>query len=190
MPAHHDQSIGDEITPERVRELADQGYGRNAIMRLTGATQWKVDRAAEAAGVTWDTRRTRKAVETLQVDAAIEREQLAGDFRQIARVILSKVIGSDPGEFDPASLRDLMWTAGSAAASDARYGRLSLDRQRHAQVIDQDSEAKEQFGELLRTLRGGFRTLEDEDEEELQAQVEQADAEFFATLDDDQDDED
>lgn len=165
-----DQSIGPEnaCTPERVKELADQGHGRNQIMRITGASQWHVDKAAETAGVTFDRERTRKAVESLIADAQLEREHLSVQFRQVARTILGKVLNAD--DLDSGELKDLMWAAGSSAASDARYGKLSLD-QRVQQVMDHDGEkAAADFAELLHTIRDGFQTLEDTPMEELEGQ--------------------
>lgn len=113
------------VSPADVRRLADEGLGRNAIARRLGATRHAVDTAAKAAGVTFDRAATRAAVAAWQADATLEREELAADFRRVTRVVLNRILNAS--DLDPGDLRDLLWSAGSSAASDARLGRLALD---------------------------------------------------------------
>lgn len=174
-------------TPERVAELVQQGKGRNEISRILKANVYQVNKAAEAAGVKFDREATRAATAARVADAQAEREELAEKFRYVSHTILSKIINSDPGDLDPADLRDLLWSAGSAAATDARYGRLMMDERLRAAELDENSEAKEQFGKLLDSVREGFRTLDDEDEAELQLEVEARDAAYFAEMEEGED---
>lgn len=152
-------------TPEKVKELADAGHGRNAIAELLGVTTYRVDKAARAAGVKFDRTATRKAVEARQVDAHAEREELATQFREVARTILTRVLDSEGMETN--ELRDLIWSAGAAASSDVRIGKLALDRSRFAT----DERAAEDFADILEAVRSGFEVLDDIDAEELQARI-------------------
>ena len=143
---------------------------------------YQVHKAACAAGVTFDRKATRAATAARVADAQAERVELADKFRYVSDTILSKIIQSAPEDLDPATLRDLIWAAGSAAATDVRYGRLMVEERLRAAELDENSEAQEQFGELLHTSREGFRTLDDEDEAELQSEVEARDAAYFAEM--------
>lgn len=137
-PTSRTQNAGD-IT-DQVRDLAQAGWGRNAIARELGVSNYQVDKAAQAAGVTFDRAKVAQAVQARVVDAQAEREELAAQFRSVARVILSKVLSSSPEELNPLEMKEWIWTAGAAASSDARYGKLNLDvlQSRNAQQTTDD----------------------------------------------------
>lgn len=155
-------------TPEKVAELVAQGHGRNQIARLLEVPVYRVNKAAHAAGVKFDRSATKAATAARMADAQAERAELADKFRQVSQTILNVVLNSDPGDLAPDALRDLLWSAGSAAASDARYGKLILEHEMSRITEEHQSEAAEQFAELLNTVRAGFQTLEDTPLEDLE----------------------
>lgn len=156
------------VTPAKVKELVEQGHGRNEIARRLKTNVYQVNKAAHAAGVTFDRSATKAATAARLADAQAERSELADQFRQVSQTILNVVLNSDPGDLTPDALRDLLWSAGSAAASDARYGKLLLDTELSRITEEHQSEAAEQFGAFLNTVREGFQTLEDTPIEELE----------------------
>lgn len=168
MPDRSTGSNQNACTPETVRRLSEQGHGRNEIARKLNVNVYQVHKAAREAGVTFDRSATKAATAARVADAQAERIELAEQFRQVGRTILTKVLDSNPGDLDPAALRDLLWSAGSAAASDARYGKLLLDYQTTHIAEDEQIEAAEKFATLLQGLREGFQTLEDTPIEEFE----------------------
>lgn len=152
-------------TPETVKELAESGLGRNQIAAQLQVTTYRVDKAAQAAGVTFDRAKVAQAVQARSVDAQAEREALASQFRQVARVTLTKVLDAEPGDLDAAQVRDLLWSAGSAAASDARYGKLALDvlQARNAQ---QTTDARNDVVEAIQVSMAQIMSM---GEDELEA---------------------
>ena len=131
---------GDDDLHAQVQELADNGVGRNGISDQLGISRYRVDKVAKELGITFDRSATRAATAAKVADAQAEREELAAQFRSVARVILSKVLSSSPEELNPLELKDWIFTAGSAAASDARLGKLNLDvlQARNAQQTTDD----------------------------------------------------
>lgn len=165
-PRNSDLSIDSQnahVTPERVKALADKGQGRNEVMRTLGASQHHVDKAARAAGVTWDRTWTRKAVETLSVDAALEREQLGQKFRTITHTILDRIINAE--DIEPEELRTLLWSAGSATASDARYAKAGQDARVESRLHGDGEEVSGMFAEMLSTLRNRYAISETAEED-------------------------
>lgn len=113
---------------DRVRDLAQAGWGRNAIARELGVSNYRVSQAAEQAGVVFDRSATRKAVQARSIDAQAARAALSEQFQEVARLTLDRALETlTATDLDPVELRELVWIAGSAAASDVRLAKLALD---------------------------------------------------------------
>lgn len=121
------ENAGGDDLHAQVQELANDGKGRNAIADQLKLSRYRVDKIAKELGISFNREATRAATAAKVADAQAEREELAAQFREVARVILSKVLSSSPEELNPLELKEWIWTAGAAASSDARYGKLNLD---------------------------------------------------------------
>lgn len=83
-----------------VRELYDQGRGRNAIAKELGVTTYQVDRACQELGITWEGKIPTTAVRVRSRRAANERNEVAAKFRQLARRELDKALSAEGENVD------------------------------------------------------------------------------------------
>lgn len=98
--------------PARVRELAEQGLGRNACARELGVSRRAVDRAAREAGIEWSRTATEAATAARMADV---RASLADDFSHISDRAAERLLEAlDADELDPHVLRSLMNVAATS----------------------------------------------------------------------------
>ena len=127
--------------PARVRELAEQGYGRNACALELSVSRRQIDTWAKAAGVTWVRSSTEAATRARMAD---RRAELADDFSAISDRAAERLLQAlDADEIDPRALQALAQVAGTATDK--------LDRL--ADRLDADENSPES---LLDTMRAGF----------------------------------
>lgn len=121
--------------PARVRELAEQGYGRNACARELGVSRRQVDTWAREAGVDWSRAGTAAATKARMID---RRAELADDFSQIADGAAERLLQAlDADEIDPHVLRALANVAGlSVDKLTALADRLDADEDRGDSLLD------------------------------------------------------
>lgn len=136
------------VTTKQLRELHEQGLGRNAIARRLNTTHYQVDKAAKKAGITFDRSAILDATEARNADALIDRVDLAEKFRHVAHVCLDKVL---EGGNEPATVRELLTAAGIAATNDVRLGGLIRDSLPKDSTIGQEA--------VTEALRAEFGTL-------------------------------
>lgn len=84
-----------DIDYRAVRELYDQGRGRNAIAKELGTTTHQVDRACRELGITWEGKIPTTAVRVRSRRAANERNEIAAKFRQLAQRELDKALSAE-----------------------------------------------------------------------------------------------
>lgn len=84
-----------DIDYQAVRELYDQGRGRNAIAKELGTTTHKVDRACRELGITWEGKIPTTAVRVRSRRAANERNEIAAKFRALAQRELDKALSAE-----------------------------------------------------------------------------------------------
>lgn len=109
---------GERAGPARARvvELAEEGYGRNAIARELGCSRRAVDEAAKAEGISWDRSQTKAATAALVADAQHELSALFSETASMAaRRLLAELQADVP---DPQLIRAL------ATSADLPAGRL------------------------------------------------------------------
>ncbi|MCD2262447.1 hypothetical protein K3888_06995 [Dietzia aurantiaca] len=127
--------------PARVRELSEQGYGRNACARELGVSRRQVDKLARDAGVDWSRAGTAAATRARMID---RRAELAEDFSDIADRAAERLLQAlDADEIDHNVIRALVNAAGTSA------DKLSTLADR----LDADENSPES---LLDTMRAGF----------------------------------
>lgn len=98
--------------PARVKELAEQGLGRNAVSRELGISRRQVDKLAREAGVDWTRTATEAATAARMADV---RAALADDFSEIADRSAERLLDAlDADELDPHVLRALANVAGTS----------------------------------------------------------------------------
>ena len=122
-------------TPARVRELAEQGYGRNACARELGVSRRQLDTWAREAGVSWVRSSTEAATKARMADV---RASLADDFSQIADGAAERLLAAlDADDLDPHVLRALVSVAGTATDKLAALAdRLTADDGTGDSVLD------------------------------------------------------
>ncbi|GAA1709326.1 hypothetical protein [Dietzia cercidiphylli] len=129
--------------PARVRELAEQGYGRNACARELGISRRAVDAAAVEAGVEWSREHTRQATAALVADSQHELSAMFSETASLAaRRLLVELQSESP---DPALIRAL------SSAADLPAGKLLIIADR-VSTTDHDDRGDS----LLDTLASGF----------------------------------
>lgn len=67
-----------------VRQLYDEGMGRNAIARELNVSQYEVDKACKALGISWEDSAPRLAAQVRSRRAAEERAKIAESLRAVA----------------------------------------------------------------------------------------------------------
>lgn len=77
---------------EQVLSLYQDGAGRNEIARTLHVSTYRVDQAARAQGLEFDSSRTQEAVKALKSRAEYEREELASMWRDIAAMNLHNAL--------------------------------------------------------------------------------------------------
>ena len=113
---------------EAVRQLYDEGMGRNAIAQELGITHHAVDKACRAMGISWGDRAPRLAVQVRSRRAAEERARLAEKLRAVALAALEEC--ETPG----ISARDMqaaMTTAGIAIQRELDISTHVAERGEH-----------------------------------------------------------
>lgn len=134
-----------DIDHRAVRELYDQGRGRNAIAKELGTTTHQVDRACRELGITWKGKIPTTAVRVRSQRAANERNEVAAKFRQLARRELDKALSAEGEGVDVrphvtaaaiAIQRDLEIVA-HVAEHREHDDRSSAEREQDAQLNDQ-----------------------------------------------------
>lgn len=124
---------GGGIEPARVKELVEQGFGRNAVARELGVSYRAVDEVAKAEGITWDRSRTKKATAALVADAQHELSSMFSETASVAaRRLLEELQSDDP---NPHLIRAL------ASASDLPAGRLLSIAERMTDGSADDTES-------------------------------------------------
>lgn len=104
---------GGRAGPVRVRELAEQGYGRNACARELSVSRRQIDAWAREAGVDWSRAGTAAATRARMID---RRAELADDFSQIADRSAERLLDAlDADEIDHNVIRALVNAAGTSA---------------------------------------------------------------------------
>lgn len=100
-------------TPARVRELAEQGFGRNACALELGVSRRQIDTWAREAGVDWSRASTAAATKARMID---RRAELAEDFSAIADRSAERLLQAlDADEIDHNVIRALINAAGTSA---------------------------------------------------------------------------
>lgn len=98
--------------PARVRELAEQGLGRNACALELGVSRRQIDKLAREAGVDWSRASTAAATQARMID---RRAELAEDFSAISDRAAERLLEAlDEDELDPHILRALANVAGTS----------------------------------------------------------------------------
>ena len=122
--------------PARVRELAEQGYGRNACARELGVSRRQVDTWAREAGVSWVRSSTEAATKARMAD---RRAELADDFSAISDRAAERLLDAlDRDEIDPRVLQALANVAGlSVDKLTALADRIDADEDRGDSLLDQ-----------------------------------------------------
>ena len=122
-------------TPARVRELAGQGYGRNACARELGVSRRQIDKLAREAGIDWSRTATEAATRARMAD---RRAELVDDFSEISDRAAERLLQAlDADEIDPNVIRALINAAGTATDKLAALGdRLDSDEDRGDSLLE------------------------------------------------------
>lgn len=80
------------VNPQQVKELHAQGKGRNQIARILHTTRYRVDQAADAAGIVFDGSMTKQAVQARKNTATLERMALTARLRDVAYTALGEAL--------------------------------------------------------------------------------------------------
>lgn len=122
--------------PARVRELSEQGLGRNACARELGVSRRQVDKLAREAGIDWSRASTAAATQARMID---RRAELADDFSQIADRSAERLLDAlDRDDLDPNVLRALANVAGlSVDKLVALADRLDTEQDSPDNLLDQ-----------------------------------------------------
>ena len=104
---------GERAGPARVRELAEQGYGRNACALELSVSRRQIDTWAKAAGVTWVRSSTEAATRARMAD---RRAELVDDFSEISDKAAERLLQAlDADDLDHNVIRALSQVAGTSA---------------------------------------------------------------------------
>lgn len=147
--------------PARVKELAEQGYGRNACARELGVSRRAVDQAAREAGIDWSRTATEAATRARMADV---RAALADDFADISDRAAERLLEAlDADELDANVLRALANVAGTstdklAALSD----RLATDDGTGDSVLDRLAAGFQSWADHVATTEQNIETKEHE----------------------------
>lgn len=122
--------------PARVKELAEQGYGRNACARELGVSRRQIDAWAREAGVDWSRAGTAAATRARMID---RRAELAEDFSDIADRAAERLLQAlDADEIDHHVIRALINAAGTSADKLAALAdRIDAAEDRGDSLLDQ-----------------------------------------------------
>lgn len=126
---------GERAGPARVKELAEQGYGRNACARELGVSRRQIDTWAREAGVDWTRTATEAATKARMAD---RRAELVDDFSEISDRAAERLLDAlDADDLDPHILRALVSVAGTATDKlDALADRLTATDDHGDSVLD------------------------------------------------------
>lgn len=122
--------------PARVRELAEQGLGRNACARELGCSRRQIDKLAREAGVDWTRTATEAATAARMADV---RAALADDFSEIADRSAERLLDAlDADELDANVLRALANVAGTSVDRlTALADRIDTEQDSPDNLLDQ-----------------------------------------------------
>lgn len=169
-PTSRTQNAGD--LTDQVRDLAQAGWGRNAIARELGVSNYRVNQAAKQAGVVFDRSATHKAVQARSVDAQAARVALSAQFQEVARLTLDKALETlTATDLDTVELRELVWVAGSATASDVRLAKHALD----VLQVKNTTQATEDMSTIVEALSTSITQITSIPDEELLALIDRPD---------------
>lgn len=121
--------------PTRVKELSEQGLGRNACARELGVSRRQIDTWAREAGVDWSRAGTAAATKARMID---RRAELAEDFGAIADRSAERLLQAlDEDEIDHNVIRALVNAAGTSADKlTALADRLDATEDRGDSLLD------------------------------------------------------
>lgn len=145
-----------------VQELYSQGKGRNEIARALQVTTYRVDQAARALGLEFDTSRTEEAVKALKARAAYEREQLAGMWRDIAFTNLHEAVATADV---PTAAYPYVKNAGVATEKDALLAKILTDSE-HDVAQERAGEFLGSFMDSVKNAAAAFAAKQDTDHAE------------------------
>lgn len=127
---------GERAGPTRVRELAEQGLGRNACALELGVSRRQIDAWAKAAGITWVRSSTEAATRARMAD---RRATLAEDFSAISDRAAERLLDAlDRDEIDHNVIRALANVAGmSVDKLVALADRIDTEQDSPDNLLDQ-----------------------------------------------------
>ena len=132
-----------------VRELYDQGRGRNAIAKELGVTTYQVDRVCQELGITWEGSVPTTAVRVRSCRAANERDEVAAKFRQLARRELDKALSAEGEDVD---VRRHVTAAAIAIQRDLEIVAHVAEHKEHNDRSPAEREQEAQLNDQLNTL--------------------------------------
>ncbi|WP_312714338.1 hypothetical protein [Corynebacterium flavescens] len=134
-----------EIEYQAVRELYDQGYGRNAICRELHMTKHAVGKACEVLGIDWANSVPTVAVRIRSRRAANERADMARAFRALALKEL-KLALDDGTPSD--EVRTHVTTAAIATQRELELATHVAEHEEHAERTPEQMQEDKQDAEL------------------------------------------
>ena len=138
-----------DIDYQAVRELYDQGRGRNAIAKELGTTNHQVDRACRELGITWEGKIPTTAVRVRSRRAANERNEVAAKFRALAQRELDKALSA---EGEDADIRRHVTAAAIAIHRDLEIAAHVAEHKEHNDRTPQQREQDKALDKALDAL--------------------------------------
>ena len=138
-----------DIDYQAVRELYDQGRGRNAIAKELGTTTHQVDRACRELGITWEGKIPTTAVRVRSRRAANERNEVAAKFRALAQRELDKALSA---EGEDADVRRHVTAAAIAIQRDLEIVAHVAEHKEHNDRSPAEREQDAKLNDQLNTL--------------------------------------
>ena len=132
-----------------VRELYDQGRGRNAIAKELGFTTYQVDRACQELGITWEGSVPTTAVRVRSCRAANERNEVAAKLRALAHRELDKALST---EGEDADVRRHVTAAAIAIQRDLEIAAHVAEHGEHSDRTPQQREQDKALDKALDAL--------------------------------------
>lgn len=145
--------------PARVRELAEQGLGRNACARALGCSRRQIDTWAREAGIDWSRAGTAAATQARMID---RRAELADDFSAIADRSAERLLQAlDADEIDPNVIRALVNAAGTSTDKLAALAdRLEARDDTGDSVLDRLAAGFQSWADHVATTEQNIETKE------------------------------
>lgn len=137
------------IDYEAVRELYDQGEGRNAIAKRLGVSNRTVDNACKVLGINWGDKVPATAVQVRSRRAANERAEMAQKWRTLALTELDKAL--DPNT-PPAEARGHAIAAGIATQRELDIATHVSEHKAHSERTPEQMKSDQEWAELDEAL--------------------------------------